>query len=161
MSYSDIVKNISKNVYSALNISKDIYRNFDVDSAKEFKHQFIEDTSYLRSMIADELYDAGIDIDPKEYEDLIEDIEYEVISMLEDVLKDYFEFQRADTLFTFHEMIQVLNNDLLASPVCSVIDIDVDDYGSTRFPEYEINLKLENGATIHMRVDFEEEYDNI
>lgn len=161
MRYSEIVENISKNVYSSLNISKDIYRSFDLESAKDFKHQYLDDTSYLRSMIADELFDIDVDVAPQYQEDLIEDIVYEVISMLEDVLKDYFEFQRADTLFTFHEMIQVLNNDLLASPVCSVIDIDVDDYGSTRFPEYEINLKLENGATIHMRVDFEEEYDNI
>ena len=165
MTYSEIVNHLAQEIYEQLAIPANIYRNFDLESAQDFKHQYLDNTAYLRSMVADELYDSEYtneaELSPKDYELLLDDVVDEVTSMLEDVLDKFRKFQRADTMFTFHELLQVINSDLLADPVCSVIDVKVEDVGDKQFPEYEINLVLDNNAIIHMKVDFEEDYDNI
>ena len=163
MRYLDIVDNIAQEVFAGLNIPDDIYKTFDLEAAEDFKQQYVADTSYLRSLVADKIYDSEyteqLDLSPNEYDDLLEDIVDEVDSMLEDILNNYIKAQRYNTEFTFNEILQSIQA-LSVSPASDIVDIQTEKLDD-RFPEYEVDIKLNNGATIHMRVDFEEDYDNI
>ena len=127
MDYTYAVEEIAKIVYDNLNIPKDIYKTFDLETASEFKSYYLSDTSYLRSMIADELYERGIEVEPARQSDLIEDIEFEVSDLIEENLEQYSKYQHNATMFEYETILQALR-DYAASPVSSITDIQEEHY---------------------------------
>ena len=157
MRYTYAVEELAKRVYDSLNIPADLYKSFDLPTAEEFKSHYLSDTSYLRSMVADELHYMNLDMEPNRQAEFIEDVELEVSDMIEDNLRKYVRYQHRITDFEFKRVFQAIQT-CAAEPGSNIEHVDVE-----HDPEYDykrtITLILDNGATITMNVEFEEDYD--